>query len=237
MNRLGILVSPSTRGLVAALALIGPAALATSGCNTNDEPYKAAPAWTGRKPSLPAPPTINVTIKNGDAYTIAGVIHQLHSRIHEKEVNGKELTIVGYIVDSNIPTAPACAIHDVGKKDPENCKSELPSFWIADTKDGKPRIRVLGWAKNFATVHEAMKKYDKLKEPPKELVKDELFSTEVPFPLPAVGAKVKVTGTYGFAFTKATTGVVSDPDTGVMTYKKVDQLEAAPAPAAFQNKK
>ena len=70
MNRLGILVSPSTRSLVAALALIGPAALASSGCNTNDEPYKAAPAWTGRKPSLPAPPTINVTVKNGDAYTV-----------------------------------------------------------------------------------------------------------------------------------------------------------------------
>ena len=36
---------------------------------------------------------------------------------------------------SALPSAPACAIHKTGKADPEDCKSEIPSFWIADTKD------------------------------------------------------------------------------------------------------
>jgi hypothetical protein len=96
---------------------------------------------------------------------------------------------------------------------------------------------VLGWSKNFASVFEAMEKYKNLKEPPKELFKDEIWGVEVPFPIPAVGAKVKITGKYGTTFSKSSTGIVSDPNNGVLTYGKMEVLEPASEPAAFKNKK
>jgi hypothetical protein len=179
----------------------------------------------------------------GDAYTIAGASHHLRSRYHDKEVTKASITLQGYIVEENISSAPACAIHKVGKKDPDDCVAEIPSFWIADEKGAgkdKPRIRVLGWAKNFASVFDAMDKYKNLKEvkdPAKDLFKDEIWNVDVPFPLPAVGAKVKVTGKYGFSFTKSSTGIVSDPVNGVMTYEKVDVVEPAPEKVEFKNKK
>lgn len=218
------------------------AASVLPGCGSGEEPYKPAPAWSGRAANLPSPPALNIgPIKVGDAYTIAGASHHLRSRMHEKEVTAKDITIIGYIVEENISSAPACAVHKVGKKDADDCNSEIPSFWIADTKGaGKdaPRIRVLGWAKNFATVFDAMEKYKKLKEikdPAKDLIKDEVWGVEVPFPLPAVGAKVKVIGKYGFTFSKSSTGLVSDPVNGVATYGKIEVVEPAPEPVAFKN--
>jgi len=236
----------STRLAFGALAVT--AVFASTACGSADEPYKPAPAWSGRSPSLPTPPTINqAPVKVGDAYTIAGASHHLRSRMHEKEVTAKSITIVGYIVEENISSAPQCAVHKVGKKDPDDCPPqgqppiEIPSFWIADAKGAAkdaPRIRVLGWAKNFATVFDAMEKYNKLKEikdPAKDLIKDEIWGVEVPFPLPATGAKVKVTGKYGFSFSKSSTGLVSDPVNGVMTYEKVEVLEPAPEKVTFKN--
>ena len=221
----------------------------TMSCGSSDEPYKPAPAWSGRAASLPSPPQITTPpIKTGDSYTIAGASHQLRSRLHSTEVTKASITMIGYIVEENISTAPSCAIHKVGKKDPDDCPPqgappiEIPSFWIADEKNAgkdKPRIRVLGWAKNYASVYEAMEKYKNLKEvkdPAKDLYKDELWSVDVPYPLPAVGAKVKVTGKYGFVFSKASTGLVSDPINGVMTYEKMEVVEPAPEKVAFKNK-
>lgn len=230
------------------VGVLGLLTLTAAACGNSDEPYKAAPAWSGRAPSLPSPPAVNQSpIKVGDAYTVAGASHHLRSRIHSTEVTKASIAITGYIVEENISTAPSCAIHKVGKKDPDDCPPagappiEIPSYWIADTKGaGKdaPRIRVLGWAKNYATVFEAMTKYDKLKEikdPAKDLVKDEIWAVDVPFPLPAVGAKVKVTGKYGFSFSKASTGMVSDPVNGVLTYEKMEVLEPAPEKVSFKN--
>jgi hypothetical protein len=227
-------------------AVLAASALAilTAGCKNSDEAYKPAPAWEGRKPNLPAPPSLNnAPIKVGDAYTIHGASHHLRSRIHETEVTKAPITIQGYIVEENISTAPACAVHKKGKKDPDDCEAPIPSFWIADEKGAgkdKPRVRVLGWANNYATVYEAMEKYKKLKEiknPEKDLYQDDMWSVTVPFPLPAVGAKVKVTGKYGFTFTKASTGLVSDPVNGVMTYEKIEVVEPAPEPVSFANTK
>jgi len=235
-------MKPWRLGLVLSVVVVG----CSSGA---DEPYKPSPEWSGRKPSLPPPPTLNsAPIKVGEAYTIFGASHQLRSRIHDKDVTKADITIQGYIVAENISDAPGCAIHKVGKKDPDDCPPagappiEIPSFWIADEKGAgpdKPRIRVLGWAKNYASVFEAMDKYKNLKEvkdPAKDLYKDEVWSVDVPFPLPAVGAKVKITGKYGFVFSKASTGLVSDPINGVMTYGKIEYVEPSPDKAAFKNK-
>ena len=217
----------------------------TLGCGNADEPYKATPAWSGKKAGVPAVPQLPTNpIKVGDAYTVFGARHHLQSRIHDKEVTTKEITLVGYIVQENISDAPGCAAHKAGKADDEKCKMangdplQIPSFWIADTKgpDAKVKIRVLGFAKNYASVFEALEKYKNLKEAPKELYKDEVWSVELPFPMPAVGAKVKITGKYGYTFSKSSTGIVSDPQNGVLTYSKIEYLEPPTAPLAFKNK-
>jgi len=220
--------------LLPAIALGGAAA----GCGGDDEPYKATPAWSGRKASMPSIPSLPTTpIKQGDAFTIYGAIHHLRSSVHNADVTGKEITLVGMIVDSNIATAPQCAIHKTGKKDPDGCTAPIPSFTLADTKDTKgPQIKVMGWASNFANVFDAMQKYKNLKDPPKELLKDEVWGVDIPFPLPAVGAKVKVTGTYGVNFAKSSSGIAADPLSGIMTYTKIEVLEPAPEPAAFPKK-
>jgi hypothetical protein len=222
--------------LVACAVVVSVATL--SACGSGDEAYKPAPAWSGRKPNLPAPPQLpNTPIKAGDAYTIFGASHHLKSRIHSTEVTAKDITIQGYIVDSNIPNAPACAIHKTGKGDDEKCKTEIPSIWLADTKgEAKAKMRVIGFARNFPVIFDAMEKYKNLKDPPKELVKDDQWQVDVPFPLPAVGAKVKITGKYGYSSTKAS-GLVTDPMYGVLTYGKIEYLEPSTEPAKFLNKK
>jgi hypothetical protein len=192
-----------------AILAVGLVALTTFSCDDDSEKYKATPAYSGSKPSLPPVPQLPTNpIRVGDSYSIYGAIHQLNSKYHSTEVTAKDISITGYIVDSNIPTAPACAVHKTGKKDPDDCKSDIPMFAIADAKGDKTGkiIRVMGWASNFANVFDAMEKYKDLKEPPKPpptpdmagkpgfLVQDELWAVSIPYPLPAVGAKVKVTG-------------------------------------------
>jgi hypothetical protein len=240
-------VAPVVLALVAGLGAALPLA---AGCGDTDNVYKPVPAYSGKKADLPAVPTLpNNPMKIGDAYTVFGAIHQLRSRYHSDEVTKKDITIQGYIVDTNIPTAPACAIHKIGKKDPDDCKSEIPSFWIADNATDKTgqKIRVLGWASNFANVSEAMDKYKNVKEkdPPKHaekpdnagkpgyLVQDEVWNNDIPYPLPGIGAKVKVTGKYGVISAKASSGLVSDPNSGVMTYASMETLEPPKEPAAF----
>lgn len=224
-----------------ALRTMGLAAIVGTafGCQGEDNPYKPQPAWSGRAASLPAPPSMPSTpIKQGDAFTVYGAIHQLRSLIHNKDVTKDPISITGYIVDSNIPRAPDCAVHKTGKKDPDNCNPEVPSFWIADGQgDTKgPKIRVVGWARNFAVVYDAMVAYKKIKpgdQPTeKQAVTDDMLNVTVPFPLPSVGAKVKITGAYNVAKT-VVSDMVSEPMGGVMALQKMDTLEPATEPAKF----
>jgi hypothetical protein len=218
---------------------------AVSGCGSSgeDNPYKAQLAWSGKQPNLPAPPTLPSpsTYKQGDAYTVAGAIHQLRSLLHSKDVTANPISIVGYIVDTNIPRAPDCAVHKTGKKDPDNCTTEVPSFWIADEKGNTkgPKIRAVGWARNFAVIYDAMVMYKKVKpgEQPteKQIVNDDILNVQVPFPLPAVGMKVKLTGSYN-VFKTVVSDMVSEPAGGVIAPTKFEMLEPAPEPAAFAKK-
>lgn len=220
------LVRVATRSLLVAATA---ASVAACGSN-NDEPYKPAPAYSGRKADVPAVPTLaSKPIKQGDAYTVWGVQHHLHSRVHAAEVNGKELSIVGYVVKTNLMDAPLCAVHKTGKADEKDCEGKvvpIPTFWIADEKgDEKNAIRVMGWASNYAQVFDAISKYGDGKKEVKELVKDEFWGNDVPNPLPSVGAKVQVTGTYGTSFSKSTSGVQTDPVHGILTFQKLNYLE------------
>ena len=81
-----------------------------------------------------------------------------------------------------------------------------------------------------------MEKY-KSSEAPKELNKDELWGVDIPFPPPAVGAKVRVTGKYGVNFSKSSAGIAADPLHGILTYSKLEVLEEAPEKATFANNK
>src|SRR5580700_5985544 len=234
-----------------AVLAVGLVALTTLSCDDESDKYKPTPAYSGAKASLPPVPQLPTNpIRVGDSYSIYGAIHQLKSRYHSTEVTAKDISITGYIVDSNIPTAPLCAVHATGKKDPDDCKTDIPTFWIADAKGDKSgqKIRVMGWASNFANVYDAMQKYKDLKEPPKPpptpdqagkpgfLVQDELWAVSIPYPLPSVGAKVKVTGRYGIIFGKSSAGLVSDPASGVITYTSIETLEPPTEPAAFPKK-
>jgi len=228
--------------LLPILGGLGGLVLSSTGCGGDDNPYKPQPAWSGKAANVPTPPSLPTTpIKQGDAYTIYGAIHQLHSLIHGKELTANPISIVGYIVDSNIPRAPDCAVHKTGKKDPDNCNPEVPSFWISDNKgDTKgPKVRIVGWARNFAVVYDAIVAYKKLKPgvapTEKEAVSDDVLNVTVPFPLPSIGAKVKLTGAYNVSKT-VVSDMVSEPQGGVMSLQKYEEQEAAPAPAQFAKK-
>jgi hypothetical protein len=191
--------------------------------------YEPRPAYSGQKASLPPVPNVpKKPIKNGDAYTIWGASYSLRSRVHRKEVAGKKLNFVGYITKTNLGDAPACAVHKGGKADPENCKPPIPAFWIADTKDAPPQesIKVMGFASNFAQIWEAINEFDKGKDDAE--YNDTFWGVKVPNPLPAVGAKVNVTGQYGTTFTKSSTGAEADPIMGLITLEEMKELEAAP---------
>ena len=235
MKKVALLLIPCSVALAAAASSFG--------CNSNADPYKPVPAWSGRKANVPSVPTLpTIQIKDGDAYTVKGAIHHLNSVLHNPEVTGKDITIVGYIVDMNTSRAPKCAIHKTGKADPEDCKwsdgkpIQIPTIWIADGKsDEKPRIRVMGWASNYANIYDAWDKYKSLKEPPaeKDAWMDELWACHPPFPLPNVGAKIKVTGKYGVNFGRSSAGIESDPQNGIMTYSKIEYIEPPPTPFSF----
>ena len=99
----------------------------------------------------------------------------------------------------------------------------------------------MGWASNFAQLHDAIEQFDKEKAKKdgkeKEAFTDNFWGVKVPDPLPAKGAKVNVKGDYSTTFTKATTGTVADPIMGVLTYQEIEVLEPAPEEATLPGMK
>jgi hypothetical protein len=205
-----------------------PDAAAVPVC-TADAPYEPRPAFSGRPAALPPPPALPPRkVSAGDAFTVWGAAHHLHSRVHWSEVTGRKISIVGYIVKTNYDAAPACAVHRTGKGDPEGCNSPVPTFSIADDKaETKDAIDVMGWASTFAQLFTLIQGIDKVAKG-KELevkLRDEFWGIELPNPLPNVGAKVKVTGTYAATFTKSTGGALADPKHGILTVDRIEYLE------------
>ncbi len=211
------------------------ASTALVACGPDEQPYTAKPAVSGKKPNLPAVPTLPQKVKKqGDAYTIWGITHELRSRVHREDVDGKKVTVVGYVVKTNYNEVPKCAVHKTGKADPAECKAPIPTFSIADEKgETKDMIDVMGWASNFAQLFTMMEGIDRAVKGKEAEVKltDEFWGGEVPNPIPNVGAKVKVTGQYGVTFTKSTGGAAANPKYGIMTAEKIEYLEPPPEKA------
>ncbi len=208
------------------------------GCGQEEVKYEPRPAASGAKASLP--PAANLPkrpLKNGDAWTVWGASYSLRSRVHRKDVAGKRLSIQGYIVKNNMTDAPECAVHKAGKADPESCRAPVPAFWIGDSKDAPEAdsIKVMGWASNFAQIFDAIDEFDKGKEGAE--YNDSNWGVKVPNPLPAVGAKVTVTGQYGVSFSKASSGAEADPFMGVLDFQEMTVQEPAPELATLPGKK
>lgn len=221
---------------LAALALVSFAAVG-SGCGEKTPEYKPKPAYSGKPVSLPDVPNLpNKPKKNGDVYTVAGLIHDFRSRIHsEKLLEQESITVSGYIVKTNLDEAPPCAVHKTGKKDGAECEKTpppVPAFWIADEK-GTPEnkaIPVMGWAGNYADIYDAIQKYKRPNV--KELVQNK-WGSGVPNPIPNKDAKVKIVGKYAPSFTLASSGVESNPVTGIITYKSLEYEEPPPTPGTL----
>jgi hypothetical protein len=110
----------------------------------------------------------------------------------------------------------------------------VPSFSIADEKgETKDMIDVMGWASNYAQIFSMIEAIDKAPKGKEGEVKlaDEFWGADLPNPIPNVGAKVKVSGTYAVTFTKATGGAAANPKYGIMTVEKIEYLEPPPEKA------
>lgn len=195
----------------------------------------AAPAATIVKlPELPVVRLDKEPIRYDDEnYTVWGASHYLRSRPHYDEVTRESIRITGYVTKTNLPDAPACAVHRVGKADPEDCKAPLPTFWLGDSPDAPERdcIQVLGFASNFAQIYDAIQMMDRGKAG--ETYIDVFWGTALPNPLPARGAKVSVQGRYGRTFNKASSGSVSEPTMGILSFEEMLTLEPAADPATL----
>jgi len=204
-------------------------AISAVGCGREEVKYEPVPAVSGTKASLPAVPNVpQRPEKDGDAFTVWGASYALRNRVHTKEVADQELKVVGYIVKTNLLDAPECAVHKGGKADPDGCRPAVPTFWIADSKDAdlKDAMKVMGWASNYANIFDAIEEFDKGKED--ATYADTTWGVNLPKPLPAVGAKVRVKGTYSTDFSMSSGGLEADPIMGIMTYKEIEYLEQAP---------
>jgi hypothetical protein len=201
------------------------------GCGNEEVKYEPKPAYSGEKASLPGVGQVPAKpIKQGENYTVWGASYQLRSRVYHSDINDKDIKIAGYVVKTNLPDAPECAVHETGKADPEGCNAPIPTIWLGDTKDAplEECVRVMGWASNFAQLYDAIKEFKKRersKKEDEEPVQDAMWGVNIPNPLPVKGAKVVVKGNYSTTFTKATTGLVSDPLMGVLTYDSIEYVE------------
>ena len=175
-------------------------------------------------PTLP-----NKPIKVGDAYTVYGAQHHLRSRVHNPDVNGKDISITGYIVKTNLAEAPACAVHKTGKGDKDDCKAPIPAFWIADEKgDDKNAIKVMGWASNFAQIYDAVEKYSAASRTPRTTRPSRTSSGRSTSPTRSPTRRQgDRSGNFAVSFTKSTSGVETDPSHGIMTYAEAHVRRAA----------
>jgi hypothetical protein len=224
------------------------ATITLTGCGPEEKAYKPKAAYSGKKPDIPQPPTLeNKKKKEGDAYTVWGAIHDMHSVVHEGDFAGKDTTIVGYIVAINYAEGckdemkrdvgencvPKCAVFEAGEKDtPPGCEAPIPTFWIADTKEEKDLVKkaipVMGWASNWSQIYSLIKDLEKDEEAVRQ---DPWSGVEMPTPVPNVGGKVKVVGRYGVSAQVGTKGASSNPRTGILSWRSLEYVEK-PAEAA-----
>jgi hypothetical protein len=175
-------------------------------------------------PIPPSPKFPEYPLRSGEAYTVWGAGVLLRSR-DRHALRGVDLSITGVIGYTNLQDAPGCVLHRPGVADPDGCTSPIPTFWLCDTLDAPKSdcIRVLGWASNFAQIWGGIVE---ARKPDPEPYLDSFWGGVQPSPIPQRGARATVTGWYDSTFTLSTTGTSVDPVMGILTYKKLDWIEA-----------
>ncbi len=200
--------------------------------------YKAEPAYSGQKASLPKVPAVPgpQTYKDGNNWTIYGLQHQLNNPRHRGEVDGKPATIVGYVVDIYRPKEAegkeGCIYpqkkHPPTSKEPtpkgvpcDTVKYEPPHFYIADSKDEKnpaKMITVMGYASSFIQQAMAIDHYKKhpnvkigeAKE--EDLYMDNNYSSIITIlGEPKIGSKVTVSGQFAVKYEEGQGGRRTSP--------------------------
>jgi len=189
------------------------------------EPCAPAASVPGEVPRLPAVKLERQTLGDGYAFTVWGLGYHLRSRPHRDAVSNQTIRVTGYIVATNLGTAPKCVVHAAGIADPEGCYAPIPAFWLGDTPDAvlTDTVKVMGFASNYAQIYDAIREFDR----GGQAFVDTFWGQEIPNPLPAVGAKVTVTGNYGSTFAMASSGSESDDTMGLFSYRSMETLEPA----------
>ena len=189
------------------------------------EPCVPAKAAAGQVPSLPTVELQKQPVQVGEEYTVWGLGYSLRSRQHRELVTRQPITVTGYIVASNLASAPPCLVHRGGIADAEDCYGPVPAFWLGDRPDSALTecVKVMGFASNYAQIYDAIHAFDR-GEP---TFSDMFWGQEIPNPLPAVGAKVRVTGKFGTTFSMASSGMESDATMGILTFRSMQTLEPA----------
>lgn len=171
-------------------------------------------------------------MRQGSDFTVWGASYSIRNRYEHAAVAGRRISVVGWIVATNLDEAPRCAVHARGQADPPGCVAAIPAFWLGDTPDAAraDSIKVEGWASNYAQLHDALLAYAKGAGTSQ---RDEIWDQPIPNPIPARGAKVRVVGRYSVMFTKASTGIEADPIMGILDYEHITVLEPAPKRATL----
>lgn len=177
----------------------------------------------GPKPSSSEPRKPPIVTTEG--YSVWGLGYSLRSPEHRDAVTREPVTVVGYVVATNLADAPGCAVHEVGIADPPECTAPIPAFWLGDRPDAAiaDSVKVMGFASNYAQIYDAIREFDR----GQPTAVDAFWGQEVPNPLPAVGARVAVTGRFGRTFSMASSGVETDDTMGIVTYTSMQTLEPA----------
>lgn len=195
------------------------------------EPCPPGAPAPGEVPRLPSVKLERQTLGDGIAFTVWGLGYQLRSRQLRDQVTGRPISVTGYVVASNLASAPKCVVHAGGIADPEDCSAPVPAFWLGDTPNAPldETVKVMGFASNYAQIYDAIHEFDR----GGQTYVDTYWGQEIPNPLPAVGAKVTVTGSYGNTFSGASSGLESDATMGIFSYRSMETLEPAAEPATL----
>lgn len=236
------LSSALSNGPGAAITLLALSAVGLLGGCTEEVKYKPKPAHSGEKAALPAVPNLpKKPLKEGDTYNVWGLSFSFRSADLMKNVVDQKVDLKGVIGHVNYDDVPACAVHKTGKEDPKDCGKDKPipqpTFWVCDSAEDKKEdcIAVMGWASNFANVHDAIDQNAKKTTKPEPWM-DSASGIAVPNPLPQKGAEVVVTGTYSALF-KGISSTAADPLMGILTYKEMKVTKAVDVPVKLPGMK
>ena len=170
-------------------------------------------------PVLPERP-----LERDGAFTVWGAQRRFRARPAADET----ISVIGYVVKTNFRDAPPCALAPVDKRLPADCRPPTPTLWLGDAADqAGGLLPVKGFASSFANLLAALKPG---RARPTAPTIDSPWGRPVPRPLPARGAKMRVTGVMAKTFTLSSDGAELYP-AGVLTYASGEYLEPPSEPA------